>query len=206
MKNLNILLLCIYLFSCTKPEKNAVDLLATSDSTAIQVQYLKKIKTDLKDSVVSSDYDLIDFSKAYRSSDVEKKHFYLRVGFIDKEISKDFILLFTDSAGNILRGRIVNVNKEKSNDSTFPNYSFKLSTLNRRKVQYLVNKRTHSNVDQMLADDDQVVGEQILPTVVVTAHIFTYGEFYTLSDLFLYDALSGDDNFGGGGGGPNGNT
>jgi hypothetical protein len=206
MKNLiTCICVCIYILSCTKP-KNDEYLLPTSDSTNIQVKYLKKIKTDLKDSVVSNDYDLIDFSKAYRSSDVQKKHFYLRIGFIDKEISKDFLLLFTDSAGNILRGRIVHVNKEKSNDSTSPKYSFKLSTLNRQKVQYLLNKRIHSNVDQLLADDEDVVGEQILPTVVVTAHIYTYGEFYTSSDWFLYDALSGDDNFGGGGSGPNGNT
>src|SRR6187399_628249 len=108
MRNLNLCIwLCICIvFSCTKPEKISPDLFLESDTTFIQIDYLNKIKRDLKDSLDLKDFNYIDFREVYRSSDVQKKNFYLRVGFIDKNISKDFLLLFTDSAGNIKRGRI----------------------------------------------------------------------------------------------------
>jgi len=197
--------LCICIFSCTKPEKNSPALLSESDTSSIKIEYLKKIKKDLKDSLYLNDFNYIDFRQVYRSMDAQKKNYYLRLGFIDKNISEDFILLFTDSSGNIKRGRIVHVEKEIVKDSTSSKYTFKLSTLNRKKVNYLVNKKISDNSGQLLADDEGAIGEQILPTVVVTAYVYSYEDFYIWSNWFLYDALSGDESLGGGGG-PNENT
>ena len=192
-------------FSCSKNDVIVNDNTNSNESSALQINYLAKIKEKLKDSLNSNDFNYIDFSQVYRSLDVQKKNFYLRLGFIDKKISKDFILLFTDSSGNIRRGRIVHVDKEILKDSGSFKCTFKLSTLNRQKVNYLVNKKISANTGQLLANDEGAVGEQILPTVFVTAYIYKEVNIYTWANWFLYDALSGDEGLGGGGG-PNENT
>lgn len=90
------------------------DLLATNKSTF----FFQSVKAELRDSLSGSDYASIDTDKLYKSKDAQSNGCFVRIGLLHKEIATDFILLKTDTLGNIREGKIVHVEKDKLNGST----------------------------------------------------------------------------------------
>ena len=110
-----LFVLCYLMFlnSCSKQQvlKETVE---TADPISLQINYLAKIKSIMKDSLSVNDFSRIDFSKVYKSKDVRSKNYFVRITFKGKKISNDFILLKTDNVGNIIKGKIVLVNLDKN--------------------------------------------------------------------------------------------
>lgn len=170
--------------SCSKQEVLEQNI-STVDSAALQINYITKIKNNLQDSLSANDFMTIDFSKVYKSKDVRSKNYFVRLTFKGKKISSDFILLQTDSAGNILKGRIVKVTFDTSIDAK-ANIAVASTTLNGKETRYLKNAQknritsNNSKQDRVLANSnessmlaaEEPVGEQTLPDVVVTGYIY----------------------------------
>ncbi|MEP6466868.1 MAG: hypothetical protein ABJB05_11220 [Parafilimonas sp.] len=155
------------------------------DSSQLQISYLSKIKNSLQDSLAANDFSALDFSRVYKSADVQSKNNFLRLYFLQKK-SDDFILLKTDSIGNILKARIVHVNQHGDQKANH-NITLTVSSLDRKNTvdlkntvsridsvvsQHNNNKSTSSNISSLMAQEQEPVGEQTLPEVVVTGHIY----------------------------------
>ncbi len=192
-------------FSCTKQEvlKQRIN---ASDSTVLQINYLAKIKNSLKDSISKTDFSTLDFNKISKSNDVRTEDYFLRVRFKNKKFSDDFILLKTDATGNIVQGKIVHIQLGKS-EKPDADITIVASSLDRKDIRYVSNANrkkkdntsksksnisTRSNVSSLLAEE-QPVGEQDLPDVVVTGYIY--------DDPMPYYWYSFDDILGTGSGG-----
>jgi len=119
----------------------------------------------------SIDFDAIDFLQAYKSKDIETTNYFLRLGLLDKPISTDFILLRTDSIGNILRGRIVHVTNnttvKKKGVSRFSGEIATTSLKRKDKVVKVVDDTTSNTSMDLLISDDGTT----LPDVVVVGYI-----------------------------------
>lgn len=185
---------CIALdYSCSKSEISKQSFIRASNTSQLQIDYLTKVKGHLRDSMQSYDFTTVNFTTAYQSRDVNSKNYFLRLGINNKTISTDFILLKTDSLGNLIKGKIVHVNKTSSKQAgvNTNNYAFTVSSLNRKSVNYISNTDSHND----LKEEEEPVGEQTLEDVVVTCYIY---DDYIPIDLYFYDGLLND---GGGGGG-----
>jgi len=69
--------------------------------------YLETVKKALNDSLSTNDFAALDFSKAARLS-VDSTNFYaLRVPFTGKAPQEDFVFLQTNSNGQVIKGKIV---------------------------------------------------------------------------------------------------
>src|SRR5688572_3228035 len=72
--------------------------------------YLRTVKTSLKDSMSTVDFQSLDFNKTVRTF-VDSGHItLLRIPFKEKNLSNDFVLLQTNENGVCLKGRIVSMN------------------------------------------------------------------------------------------------
>jgi hypothetical protein len=124
MRNLLLItfaVLCI--LSCSKDIKQD-----ESQST-----YLNNIIRGLKDSLSLTDYANINVDKAIITN-TKKGWSLLRIPFKGKKLSEEFVLLQNDSSGQILKGFIVNLNENVTQNDLKDVYNgtIKISYLNRR--------------------------------------------------------------------------
>ena len=94
------LLLMITLLGCRKDFDTVVD------------GYLSNVQTSLKDSIGSSEYAQLNFSKAVRTQIGGKDWYYLRVPQVGVPLGKGFLLLKTKRDGGVMEGRWVALNKD----------------------------------------------------------------------------------------------
>jgi hypothetical protein len=73
----------------------------------VQNTYLEKVKTALKDSI-SGNFPALDFARAVQST-INQDTSYLRIPFAGKSLKQEFVLLHTNNAGAIKRGRIISL-------------------------------------------------------------------------------------------------
>ena len=197
----------IFATSCSKQEALKQNISA-ADSSALQINYVAKIKNSLKDSLTANDFSSVDFSKVFKSKDVRSKNYFLRLTLKGKKISNDFILLKTDNIGNILKAKIVHV-RQNENVKTSAGITIVASSLNRKQISYLKNKASKSqttnvnnnsnvvsgsNVSSLKAEEEPV-GEQTLPDVVVTGYIYDDPSIYY---WYCFDDILGMSSGGGG--------
>ena len=177
----------LFLFSCQK-EMNV----STSNYSNNSNQFFENAKEKLRDSLSASDYASIDINQLFKSKDAQSDGYFVRVAFQNKNIAIDFILLKTDSLGNVRQGKIIHV--KKTNDkSTTKSLSFQgqfiISTLNRKNeiTKEVINGRWKNQSGTTSLLEEEPAGEQTLPDCVVTYYTPTggvstdwywYGGFY----------------------------
>ncbi len=185
------LLLCILLClsSCSKQDivKEKQNIETAIDSK--QISYLIKIKAALRDSMAADDFATINFDECYKNEDVNSGNYFFRIGFRNKKVSDEFVLLKTDSTGNITKAKIVHV-QWNGNEKALADITIRSSSLNRRKVSYLKNAGNGRQSESVTASDmsslmveEGPAGEQVLPEVVVVGYTYydpipTYWYFY----------------------------
>ncbi|MFT4155136.1 hypothetical protein [Parafilimonas sp.] len=179
------------------------------DSSVVQANYLAKIKAGLKDSLNASDFATIDFLHLYKSNSVLTGDHFLRISIARKKLSDDFVLLSTDSIGNIIKARIVHVQHDGKQKGS-ANFTMVASSLNRKEIVYLKNTEsknrqnenrekantvTSNNISSMM-EEEAPAGEQTLPDVVVVGYIYDNPTSYY---WYCFDDILGMGSGGGGG-------
>lgn len=165
--------------------------------------FFEKVEAQLEDSLSRSDYQGLDFSRLYKSKDAQSDGCFVRGAFRNKELVTDFILLRTDSLGNIREGKIVHVDQDKSSakrsDPWFGG-AFIISSLDRQNcvTKKVANERwvQPSGIASLL-EQEAPAGEQVLPDVVVTSTSYDGGP---TGSWLLYGGFFGDYDVTGGGG------
>lgn len=195
MKHLLLIsIVALSILSCRKD-------LQPSDS-----DYLATVTKALKDSLSSSDFSALDFTKAARSR-VDSVDFYaLRVPFKEKAPQEDFVFVKTNAKGQIEKGKIVHL---KGNVSDEGNGTIKrkrwdgtisLTSLNRAEIfqspiinGYVTAYHQSSN----FRTSTQVV-EGLMPEVVITYTISSGNDFSWSSWFYLQSFFSNGESGGGG--------
>src|SRR5689334_8919853 len=99
MKPIICICLVLLCFTSCKKEIKTVD----HDS------YMNRIKVALKDSLSAIDYGLLDFNRPVVSSVNSLHLYYARIPLKGRQLRNDFIIVKTDYAGNVERGKIVHL-------------------------------------------------------------------------------------------------
>ena len=194
MKNLTLAAILMLLFSSCKKEIDTPKTLSNFNSSFFQM-----VRSELKDSLSSNDYLAIDTLQLYKSKNAQSDDYFVRIPFRNKQIAADFVLLKTDSLGNIREGKIIHVdkaNKENTNNALFQG-QFQISSLDRHsyEIKQIVNGRFKRTGNTASLLEEEPAGTQDLPEVVVTSYSYDGG--YT-GDWYWYDGFY--DYSGGGGG------
>lgn len=184
----------LFLFSCKKENNPPMDTNANKN-----VSFIQMVKAQLKDSLIAVDYASLDTNQFYKSTDAQSKGCFVRIAFLNKNIATDFVLLKTDSLGNIRMGKMVHIEKDsrKRSQAKFTG-RFNITSLDKKSIvlKAVLNgkiKSVHSAMDLMEAEEP--VGEQTLPDCVITCYTTDgadQGDWYWYGGFF--------DDYGGGGG------
>lgn len=192
MKQLIIITVAtVLLFSCKKDIEQQIP-----DTPSANQQFFDNIQRQLKDSLSASDYNNINFSLVLKSKDAQHNYYYVRIGLVDKSLATDFILLQTDSLGQVLGGKLIHMDKQKMNNTKRKKFNgqFLISTLNRQHMNTLevTNGKWNPKSGAIAmapapeeGEGEEPVGEQILPDVVVTSYVDGSAEI----DWYWYDGL-----------------
>ncbi len=73
-------------------------------------QYAKNVRTSLQDSMGTADFASLDFTRIIKTHIDSGNIIVLRIGFKQKSIASDFVLLQTNEKGECLKGRIISLN------------------------------------------------------------------------------------------------
>ena len=193
----------VLLFSCKKD----MEYKATNSLQSAPQSFFKTIQNELKDSLSASDYSKVNFTQLFKSKDVQGGSYFVRIGLLNLSFTTDFILLKTDSLGNITGGRLIHVDKEMFDTPKQNKFNgrFTISSLNRKQnnTREVINGKwkvssSTTAKSQPVPDGNEPAGEQTLPDVVVTSYYIDGGisiDWYWLAGLYS-----------GGGGGSSNNT
>ncbi len=212
---LTIAVIGLCFFSCKK------DISSANNSAVIPDEsFFSAVKLELKDSLSNDDYVTMDETRWYKSKDTQTPNYFVRIAFQGKELATDFILLKTDSVGDIKDGRIIHANKvndaSNSNDLMFRG-QFVINSLDRKLsvAREVVNGRWKKETNATSLMEEEPAGTQDLPEVVVTSYTsdgsysgdwYWYGGFYDYS----YSTGGGETGYtygsSGGGGSSTGTT
>ncbi len=106
-KSLYVILFCsLFYLSCKKQDVHPVLQQPFSNG------YLATVQKQLRQQVGSGQFDQINVNQLYVSK--QKERWYLRVGIRQKKFSNDFILLQTDSLGNVFAGKYIHLERKDS--------------------------------------------------------------------------------------------
>lgn len=94
--------------------------------------YTKNIEASLKDSLSVVDYANLNFQRSIRTKKDNNSRF-LRIPFNEKKFSEEFVLLYTDTTGKILKGSIIKLhqNVDVNDKRHVYNGTIEISYLNR---------------------------------------------------------------------------
>src|SRR4051812_34826074 len=107
MKNLFLLSFAAIIFLGCKKNVNYENL--TSN-------YIENLKADLEDSLSTVDYANLDFARSIHTTKDNSSCFF-RVPFLGKKLSAEFVLLYTDTSGNIIKGSIIQLDKREVSEA-----------------------------------------------------------------------------------------
>ncbi len=194
----------IFFISCNK----------NIESENSESAYTKKIKLGLKENLNKNDLESLDLAKSIITKAGDGKIF-LRIPIKEKEISKDFVLIQTDASGLILKGLMINLNKDTSVKGKEYQYNgvIKITSLNRSSTS--TSQIVNGYITSLHPNNTQQKGlneAEMLPEVTVTCYIsgggMSYSDYIFLGGLFgSNDGNSGyysPINYSGGGGGAGG--
>jgi len=218
-KYIYLTLLSFIFFACKKQDQQNIPA-----NTNQNQSYLANVKAYLKTNLYDTDYVKVDFNNSVLSK--QGTDWFLRIAFLNRKLSRDFILLQTDSIGNCKRGKFVHIRRDSTDMKTF---NGKISIANFQHVATV--KKVTENVS---ATEDCVVAEEeldaddceaavvpscsgCLPEVIVVGYIssggggggsISYGDYLNLVSLASGGAStsSGTSGSGGGSGSSNGTS
>jgi hypothetical protein len=194
-KYIYLALFSLIIFSCKKQDQQHISSNNNQDQT-----YLVNVKAYLKTSLYDTDYVKVDFNNSVLSK--QGQDWFLRIAFLNRKLSRDFILLQTDSLGNCSQGKFVHIRRDSSNMKTF---NGKISVASFQHVASI--KKV---IDNSVASVDCVVAEEeldaddcaslvvpdctgCLPEVIVVGYInsggggggggISYSDYLSLSNL-----------------------
>ena len=208
-----IALLALLAFSCKKQEKQNIP--ASSSQTE---KYMDNVKAYLKINLYDSDYKKVDFENSVLSK--QGSNWFLRIAFLNKKLSTDFVLLQTDSTGECSTGNFVHIRRDSSNMQTFT------GVISVASFQHLATaKKVTENIAVTLSCDEAVEGmgedacdifpsygcTDCLPEVIVVGYFpsgggggISYGDYLNLLTLAGGGANGGASGTGGSASGNNG--
>lgn len=94
-------ILIIFAYSCRKDAVVKVD----SSVKVVSSDYLRSVLLRLRDSLPADVMGRLDTGRAV----LTKRGYTLRIPFAGKSVGEDFVLLRTDSVGNVLKGQVVHL-------------------------------------------------------------------------------------------------
>ncbi|MBS1664721.1 MAG: hypothetical protein JST68_26990 [Bacteroidetes bacterium] len=92
-------MLIVFVYSCRK------DAVVKEDSST----YLHSVLLRLRDSLGTGDFGRLDTGRAVLTDPGGRRVYTLRIPFVGKSVGEDFVLLRTDSVGNLLKGQVVHL-------------------------------------------------------------------------------------------------
>ena len=200
-KTLLITALLVLLFSCKKEGYFPTD-------------YVNIVRTALKDSVSSTDFELLDFSRAATCRIDSMGLYYLRVPFKDKMPNEDFVLVKTNKEGRIERGSIVHlqgrINTLGDAGKEVVGWDGEVSIASLDKQNVLQSSIRNGYITAFHPQEryrtaTQEPQGQMMPEVIITYFKpLGGGELSWSSWFMLYSFMSADANGAGGGGGGGG--
>ena len=198
-------LLCLLLISCKKQAPTLPQTQPSSVYYSLYSGYLKNARAHLRKNMADSSFMSLDWNQVLLSN--EASAWYLRLGYAGQSIAERFLLLTTDSLGNVSDAREVKLNKDPLIDWAF-NGTIDLSDLQGRLISsnrvtngYMADDRVRqpgtasvNSVEDMMLIPAGSVEE--LPEVIVVG--YTSGAL-GLNDYLMLSALSGAGGASGGG-------
>jgi hypothetical protein len=223
MKHLLTLTICIVVFfSCRK-----------NDIAADRNDYLSNVQNAMKDSLSTSDFESLDFSKAVQSKVDTLNLSFLRIPFKNKQPQNDFVIVRTDLNGKVNGGKIVHL-EGKAIEKQHGYFkaiawdgSIKISSLNRGSELnssivngFITELHQSANTRSTLVQPSNVLPEVVIVYVRSSGSNFSWSSWVSLQSMFFdygwngsyglygsYDQnLDGSDGYSGGGGGSGGGS
>ncbi len=199
-------LFCLFLISCKKQTPTLVQTQPSSVYDSLEADYLKNVQAYLRKNMADSSIIALNWDQVLLSK--EASGWYLRIGYAAQSIAEGFLLLTTDSLGNVTDARVVKLNKDPLIDWVF-NGTIDLNDLKGRLISsntvtngYMPDGRVRqpgtpsvNSVEDMMLIPAGSVEE--LPEVIVVG--YTSGGL-SLSDYLMLSALSGAGGTSGAGG------
>lgn len=155
-----------------------------------KTNYIAQVQQALKDSLSASDYASLDFTRSLTSGIDSLNIHLLRIPLLGKTIADDFLLIKTDPAGHLLKGRFISVARDTARKATF-NGSIAFRPLHGTAMKSFTVSNGHINrayaysVDMM--EEEPVMEGGDLPDVVVVSYIYdggiSYADWYNLLDM-----------------------
>jgi hypothetical protein len=186
--------------------------------------YLKNVKASLNDSLSKADFSALDFSKAIITNAGNAVN-YLRIPFKGIKISEEFVLLKTNSNGDIIKGLIINLKKDGSEGNKRYAYNGHIDIFSFNWGQLISSEIVNGFITAFHNERSRFrsfpVSDTIdvLPEVVVTTYLRTgggvsYSDWMNIPSMFgggnsgFYSLIAGDPGGGqgGSGGGHNNDT
>jgi hypothetical protein len=205
---LPISLFLVFLISCKK-----------EPSISYPGNYMQSVKDALKDSISRNDFVMLDFSKSVLSKVDSIQLYILRVPFKDKNFINDFVVIKTNKAGIIEKGKIIHqeggaadVDINGGSKKTF-NGTISISTLDRTCVLnspiidgFITALHSSNTSRTALVQPGNVMPEVVITYVIPSDRDFSWSFWMNLQSYF-YDSGSSfgnyygtnDPNMGGGG-------
>lgn len=167
-----------------------------------ETSYVSNVIASLKDSLNNIDFANIDISKSVITK-AGKKRNYVKIPFKGKDISKDFVLLQTETSGKITRGFIINLKKnaaEKGKEYKFNGFITK-SSLDRKFIiiSPLINGViTHFHSGRVAQRDISFPIPRDTIIITTTGDVptdaggsITFSDWINISGIFGYYGYSG---------------
>jgi len=194
-KYIYLALISIIVGSCKKQDQqNNISSPNQSDG------YEANVKAYLKTNLYDTDYVKVDFDNSVLSK--EGKDWFLRIAFLNRKLSRDFILLQTDSIGNCSQGKFIHIRRDSTNMKTF-NGKISIASFQHIPTVKKVTENSMATVDCVIAEesleaddcDDVVPGNDCsgcLPEVIVVGYTnsgggggggISYSDYLSLSNL-----------------------
>jgi len=183
-------------------------------STMSSGDYYNAVLSRLKDSLSAPDYRSLDTRALYFTPAHDGNPALLRIPFQSKPIAGDFVLLATDTLGNIFRGRIVHLVNDNPGDPFFHSGEITVTALTGLPLLQsgitdgfinAFHPARSGQVSELGTNHETVVpesdGAQVLPEVVVVGYTGgSSGDSYVYLDLLIPGGGSGGAASGSGGG------
>jgi hypothetical protein len=185
------ILLSFVVFSCKKESSYSVSPRPWIPSSS----YMSNVNAYLKTNLADTDYANIDFSNSIISK--QPVGWFLRIAFLHKLIARDFVLLQTDSSGNVSAGKFVHILRDTTVQKVFTGTVKTETIYHTQKSKSVITNGVAVNelapVDEDPVDDDDVVPScaDCLPEVVVIGYApsggggggISYADYLSLTSL-----------------------
>jgi len=211
-KYIYVALFSLIFFACKKQDQQNTSVNANQDQS-----YLANVKAYLKTNLNDTDFVKVDFNNSVLSK--QGSDWFLRIAFLNRKLSRDFILLQTDSIGNCSQGKFIHIRRDSTNMKTF-NGKISIASFQHVATVKKVTQNAVATVDCVVAEEDLDADDceaavvpscsDCLPEVIVVGYIssggggggggISYGDYINLVSLASGGASTSSGSSASGGG------